>query len=123
VAVRLGSGVAVGDPIAARVVVVALAALAVHPQWVVAGGAVDDVAQGIEVLLRAAPAVARVAGAPCPHLDLHPFEVLVGDDRLVAALGRDPLVLAAADQRPLALLDRAEVGVPTHFPDRLPGAR
>ncbi|MFT3863842.1 MAG: hypothetical protein QM729_06175 [Solirubrobacterales bacterium] len=109
VAVRLGRGVAVGDPIAAGVVVVALAALAVHPQRVVAGGAVDDAAQRIEALLRAAPPVAGVASAACPHLDLHPFEVLVGDDRLVAALGRDPLLLVAADERTLALLDRAEV--------------
>jgi hypothetical protein len=81
----------------------------VHPQWVVAGGAVDDAAQRIEALLRATPPIARVAGAASPHLDLDPFEVLVGDDRLVAAIGRDPLLGGAADQWPLTLLDGAEV--------------
>ncbi|HMI81776.1 MAG TPA: hypothetical protein VK480_08310 [Solirubrobacterales bacterium] len=93
----LGGGVAVGAAVAAGVIGIALAALALHPQRVVASGAVDDAAQQVEALLLPASAVAAATGAARLHLHLHALEVLLGDQRLVAPLGLDPLLGVAAD--------------------------
>ena len=99
----------------------ALAALALHPQRVVAGGAVDDPAQQVEALLLSASAVAAVAGAARLHLHLHALEVPLGYQRLVAPLGFDPLFGVAPDERAFALLDAAEVEPVPEEPARVDG--
>jgi hypothetical protein len=43
------------------------------------------------------------------HLGLDAFEEVVWDERLVASLGLDPVFALAAHERPVALLDGAEV--------------
>ncbi|HSR93460.1 MAG TPA: hypothetical protein VLK56_01225 [Solirubrobacterales bacterium] len=122
VADRLRGGVAVVEPVAAGVVGMALGGLPLHPQRVVAGGAVNQAAQLVEAIGRFAPRAGPRSVAPPPHLLLHELELLDGDERLMRRLGGfDPLLRVAADQRSLALLDGAEVEPVPVEPTRVGG--
>src|SRR6185312_12383365 len=104
----LGGLVAVADAVGAGVIGDALAGLAMHAQRVVAGPAVDDPAQEVGAALAAAalrPAGLSAAG----ELGLDAHEGFVWDQRLVTALGLDPVVFRAAYHRALAELRLAEV--------------
>ncbi|HXF31784.1 MAG TPA: hypothetical protein VN522_09695 [Solirubrobacterales bacterium] len=104
VADRLGRAVAIRGAVAAGVIGrLAFAGATLHPQRVVAGGAVDDAAQEVGAFLRATAATA-VAVAAALHLGLCALELLVGDQGLVALVRFDPFIGAAANHRPDALL-------------------